>query len=105
MVQELWDGVRLSQGNGKDIPTWLLQMGMHKEYRRQGIGTALLSQALEEARSRWLERVELDVYASNLATIHLYEKYKFEVEGQKESARELYGSYDDIIDIALLFDA
>ena len=78
--------------------------GVHKDYRGQGIGIALLSQALEEARIRGLERVELDVYASNLTAIHLYEKYKFEVEGRKKRARKLDGVYDDIIDMALLFN-
>jgi ribosomal protein S18 acetylase RimI-like enzyme len=80
-------------------------MGVHKDYRGKGIGTALLGQALEEARSLGLERVELGVYASNLAAIRLYEKYKFQREGRKKRARKLDGVYDDIIDMALFFDA
>jgi ribosomal protein S18 acetylase RimI-like enzyme len=81
-----------------------LGMGVLKEYRGQGIGNALLHQALAEARNRGLERVELGVYASNLAAIHLYEKFKFQIEGRKKSARKIDGSYDDIIDMALIFD-
>jgi len=98
-----WCQIKTGKWEGYTHMGWL-QMGVHREYRGQGIGTALLSQALEEAKSRGLERVELDVYASNLAAIHLYEKYKFEVEGQKKRARKLDGNYDDIIDMALLFD-
>ena len=114
------DVIRLVAADGSNIVGWCqiksgrwvgythmgwLQMGVLKEYRGQGIGTALLRQALEQARKRDLERVELGVYASNLAAIHLYEKYKFEVEGRKHKARKLDGIYDDIIDMALLFDA
>jgi ribosomal protein S18 acetylase RimI-like enzyme len=98
-----WCQIKAGRWEGYTHMGWL-QMGVHKEYRGQGIATALLSQALEEARIRGLERVELDVYASNFTAIHLYEKYKFEVEGRKKRARKLDGSYDDIIGMALLFD-
>jgi ribosomal protein S18 acetylase RimI-like enzyme len=81
-----------------------LQMGVQNEYRGQGIGTALLGQALEEARCRGLERVELGVYVSNLTAIHLHEKYKFEIEGLKKRARKIDGSYDDIIEVAPYFN-
>ena len=82
-----------------------LGMGVLKESRGQGIGSALLHQALVEARNRGLERVELDVYASNRTAIHLYEKFNFQIEGQKRRARKLDGRYDDIIVMALLFDS
>jgi ribosomal protein S18 acetylase RimI-like enzyme len=98
-----WCQIKVGRWEGYTHMGWL-QMGVHKEYRGQGIGTALISQALEEARSRGLERVELDVYASNFNAIRLYEKYKFDVEGRKKRARKLDGRYDDIIDMALLFD-
>ena len=98
-----WCQIKPGSWEGYTHMGWL-QMGVHKDYRGQGIGIALLSQALEEARIRGLERVELDVYASNLTAIHLYEKYKFEVEGRKKRARKLDGVYDDIIDLALLFN-
>ena len=98
-----WCQIKPGSWEGYTHMGWL-QMGVHKDYRGQGIGIALLSQALEEARIRGLERVELDVYASNLTAIHLYEKYKFEVEGRKKRARKLDGVYDDIIDMALLFN-
>jgi len=81
-----------------------LQMGVHKEYRGQGIGGTLLDQALQEAKKRGLERVELGVFASNLAAIHLYQNYDFQIEGRKKRARKLDGSYDDIVDMALLFE-
>jgi ribosomal protein S18 acetylase RimI-like enzyme len=84
--------------------TGRLGMGVLKEYRGQGIGSALLHQALAEARNRGLERVDLSVFASNTTAVRLYEKFKFEVEGRKKSARKLDGMYDDIIMMALIFD-
>lgn len=81
-----------------------LGMGVLKEYRGQGIGTKLLEEILSVARDRSLERVELDVYASNVTAIRLYDKFKFQVVGRKHKARKLDASYEDIIVMALLFD-
>ena len=81
-----------------------LGMGVLKEYRGQGLGTKLLEDTLSVAKGRGLERVELDVYASNSTAISLYEKFKFQVEGRKRMARKLDRTYDDIIVMALLFD-
>jgi len=99
-----WCQIKSGSWEGYTHMGWL-QMGVRKEYRDQRIGSALLDQALREARKRVLERVELGVYASNVAAIHLYEKYNFQVEGRKKRARKLDGNYDDIIEMALLFDA
>ena len=81
-----------------------LGMGVRKGYRGQGIGTALLEAALQMAEEKGLERVELDVFASNKVAISLYKKYGFAVEGRKRKARKLDGAYDDIILMALLLD-
>lgn len=80
-----------------------LGMGVLKEYRGQGIGSRLLEETLSEARDRGLERIELDVYASNIPAIRLYEKFAFQVEGRKRKARKLDGNYDDLIVMAILF--
>jgi ribosomal protein S18 acetylase RimI-like enzyme len=51
---------------------WLRQetftgMGLLKDFRGRGHGQTLLEKALAAAREQKLERVELEVYASNLA--------------------------------------
>ena len=98
-----WCHIRPDRWEGFTHAGWL-GMGVLKEYRGQGIGSALLYQSLGEARNRGLERVELSVFASNITAIRLYEKFKFEVEGRKKKARKLDGSYDDLIIMALIFD-
>ena len=81
-----------------------LGMGVLSAYRGQGIGSALLEQALAVARNQQLERVELEVYASNVAAIRLYEKFHFQTEGRKKKARKIDGEYDDLVLMALLFN-
>ena len=98
-----WCHIRPDRWEGFTHAGWL-GMGVLKEYRHQGIGSALLHQALAEARNRGLERVELSVFASNVSAIHLYEKFKFEIEGRKKRARKIDGRYDDIIVMALIFE-
>lgn len=79
-----------------------LGMGLDQEYRRQGLGDALLAAALAHAGRIGLERVELQVYATNQPAIALYRKFGFETEGVKRRARKLDGRYDDIIQMARL---
>ena len=82
-----------------------LGMGVLKAYRGQGIGRALLEQTLAAARARNLERVELEVYASNLAAIGLYAKFNFQAEGRRRKARKIDNAYDDVILMARFVDS
>lgn len=81
-----------------------LGMGVHQSYRGQGIGERLARAALQRARAIGLERVELDVFASNAPAIGLYEKLGFVQEGIHRRARKLDGQYDDLISMALFID-
>ncbi|MDH3600107.1 MAG: GNAT family N-acetyltransferase [Candidatus Tectomicrobia bacterium] len=81
-----------------------LGMGVHPNYRGRRIGTRLLSACVEQARRMGIERVELEVYASNTRARHLYETFGFIVEGCKTRARKLNGVYDDIIDMVLILE-
>lgn len=78
-----------------------LGMGVRKDHRRLGIGESLLEHALAAARELGLERVELEVFASNTPAIRLYEKAGFVVEGTKTKGRKLDGEYDDLVQMAL----
>ena len=80
-----------------------LAMAVLREFRRQGIGSRLLSAALGRAEAIGLERVDLGVYASNTAAIGLYGKHGFVEEGRRPNARKLDGVYDDLVVMGLIF--
>lgn len=76
-----------------------------REWRDRGVGTALMRASVEWAQaSPVVQRVQLEVYASNARAIHLYEKFGFEQEGRK---RRLYiqdGQPMDMLMMALILD-
>jgi ribosomal protein S18 acetylase RimI-like enzyme len=76
--------------------TGRLGMGVRADYRRRGIGRLLTAAALGKAIDTGLTRVELEVFASNTAAVHLYESLGFVKEGFKRNARYLDGAWDDM---------
>jgi RimJ/RimL family protein N-acetyltransferase len=81
-----------------------LGMGVHPDFRNRGVGTRVLQLALAGALNLGLERVELEVFTSNLAARRLYEKAGFVVEGILRRARKLGGDYDDLVQMALFLN-
>lgn len=80
-----------------------LGMGIVCEYRRIGVGSRLLSDAIDRAKNKGLIRIELEVFSSNTGAINLYKKYGFVFEGRKSRARYYKGEFDDVDLMALLF--
>lgn len=81
-----------------------LGMSIRKEWREQGIGTALMQAAIEWARGTGIiTRMELEVFAHNARAIHVYEKCGFQAEGIRRKAFYRDGQYIDSIVMALLF--
>ena len=78
-----------------------LGMGVRKEYRRLGIGRRLLTECLRLSREYGLERVELEVFADNVAALKLYESSGFVTEGLKTNARKLEERYQDVVMMAM----
>ncbi len=79
-----------------------LGMGILPAYRRQGLGRRLLREALGRMFGSGLLRVELEVFASNLPAIKLYEREGFVTEGRKRLARILDAVEDDIVVMGIL---
>ena len=79
-----------------------LGMGLLPKYRGQGWGAKLVTKALSIAFKTGLERIELEVFASNVVAIKLYKHFGFREEGRKRMARKLDGVYDDVILFGLL---
>ena len=84
--------------------TGRLGMGLLPKYRRRGLGRQLVIKAVEAARAMGMERIELEVFASNAAAIELYQALGFVSEGIKRKARKLDGRYEDNIQMALIGD-
>jgi [ribosomal protein S18]-alanine N-acetyltransferase len=59
-------------------------IGVWPESRRQGVGGALLGAALEAAARRGAVEAVLEVRASNLPAQRMYERFGFEVVGERK---------------------
>lgn len=74
-----------------------LGMGILPEYRGKGIGSQLLQKVIEHAKTFGLEKIELNVYTSNVSAVALYKKFGFEQEGLIKKYRKLDGQYFDCL--------
>jgi ribosomal protein S18 acetylase RimI-like enzyme len=79
-----------------------LGMGVHPDYRRQGLGRRLLTACIEQAWARGLTRIELEARADNRAAIALYERLGFRIEAVKSHAMRFDDHYFDAVQMSLL---
>jgi RimJ/RimL family protein N-acetyltransferase len=70
-----------------------------KQYRRRGVGRALMEAAEAWAREAGVRKVELHVFPHNEAAIRLYETFGYEREGLR---REHYRRGGQLIDALLM---
>jgi ribosomal protein S18 acetylase RimI-like enzyme len=76
----------------------VLGMGILSEYRNQGIGSKLIDKAIEHSvKNNGIEKIELEVFESNVNAIKLYEKFGFVYEGKKMRSRKLDGVYENLV--------
>ena len=74
----------------------------HPTWRGQGIGTALVDAMVSWAISNpRIDKITLDVLASNEGAIHVYSKFGFVEEGRKLKAIKFEdGTYTDDVQMA-----
>ncbi len=96
-----WALVMPSHAFGLTHSSWLA-LGVHREFRRRGIGRRLMDSVIEKAWQSGLERIELVVWADNQPAIALYENLGFQHEGVLRNYRYLDGKYTDAVMMALL---
>lgn len=58
-------------------------LGVHPDFRRRGMGLALLKAAQGEARRRGCSHLSLEVMTDNRAAIGLYERFGFRVRAKR----------------------
>ena len=79
-------------------PEWEIEnIAVTGSARRRGLGTRLLGEFIDQARSRGGEEIHLEVRESNLAARALYEKWAFVETGR----RKMY--YENPTEDALIF--
>ncbi len=68
-------------------------IGVHRDSRRLGIGSALLSDAISLARSQGFEKLTLDLYSSSEIARHLFERVGFQIVGIRSRHAKINGTY------------
>ena len=61
----------------------ILNLAVHPDHRRAGLGRKILDRLLAETTARRLDLVSLEVRVSNTAAISLYQSAGFTVEGRR----------------------
>jgi [ribosomal protein S18]-alanine N-acetyltransferase len=79
----------------------VLNIAVHPDSRRLGIGAVLIGEAINEAKSAGANVVTLEVRRSNLPARQLYRKFEFE---ERRLRRHYYGPGEDAIIMELRFD-
>lgn len=73
-------------------------LGVRKERRGEGVGSALVSEAFRWARGAGVRKIILSVYPMNTPAIALYRKFGFIEEGRLvNQSRKAYGYEDEIL--------
>jgi putative acetyltransferase len=86
----------LHRFDGRRDHAAMLGMGVHDDFTRRGIGTAILH-ALLDAADNWLalKRIELSVFVDNEVAVALYRKHGFQIEGTARALAFRDGAYVD----------
>jgi ribosomal-protein-alanine N-acetyltransferase len=79
----------------------ILNVAVHPELRRGGIGMALMAEAIVEAKAKNIRIVTLEVRRSNVAARSLYRRLKF---AERRLRTNYYGPGEDAIVMELHLD-
>lgn len=77
-----------------DREVQILNVAVHPDWRRRGVGRWIVEEVLREARRRHVTRATLEVRRHNLPAIVLYERLGFERVGVR---RNYYGPGEDAV--------
>jgi RimJ/RimL family protein N-acetyltransferase len=82
-------------GDGRPFRTHSATLGMsiQNAFKNQGLGSQMMSKAMEEAKKMGLHRIELTVRDYNESAIALYEKFSFEKVGTLKDTAKIDGGF------------
>jgi ribosomal protein S18 acetylase RimI-like enzyme len=73
-------------------------MSVAQDWRRRGVGSALMAEAVRWARQQGVEKLALSVYPDNLAAQALYRKFGFAEEGRLSGhSKKAIGYRDEVV--------
>jgi len=93
LIGFLWAGGGLYRHNRHKVH---LIVGVLDAYKRQGLGTQLLTACEDWACASGLQRLELSVMTHNFPALALYHRQDFEIEGTAPYALCIDGKYIDL---------
>ena len=64
---------------------YIANVGVLKEYRRMGVGSALVKYASDKAKEMKMSFISLEVRPSNTAAVRIYERFGFERVGLRKN--------------------
>ncbi len=85
----------------KEAHVKTLGISIISQYRGMGVGTELMRACIDFCRSAGTEKVCLEVFATNVRAIALYEKLGFATEGVRAEQFKIDGRYVDEVLMAL----
>ena len=74
-----------------------LAIYLHPDYQNKGLGTYLLTEAVRQAPTLGIETLTATIFASNEASIRLFEKFGFERWGFMPRVARLEGVEKDLV--------
>ena len=81
----------------------IITLAVRPDFRRRGVGRALLEKTMKEAASTGLKVMFLDVEAGNEAAVKLYESQGFaQINRRRQYYRQKDGSYTDALVMRLV---
>lgn len=88
--------VTLISHDNPEIKHWVeLGISIDKEWRKKGLGDALMKFAIEFCKKKKFRKISLSVFSSNQAAITLYKKYGFINEGVRKEQYYINGKFID----------
>ena len=72
----------------------IMNIAVRKDFRKNGIGSELLSFLIDEAKSKGKMCITLEVRDNNIPAIKLYKKFNFDILGRR---KKYYNNVNDAI--------
>lgn len=96
---EAWSGTELvalvaTYCNDRKRGAYISNVSVLRAFRGQGLGDALVRQAMERAREKRLPMITLHLHADNRAALALYQRHRFAIGAREGDQLKMYLNLD-----------